>query len=94
MARYMYQVAYDEDGWGELVQKPVDRIEQIRPIVRKLGGKVEEAGMDDQTILIHSFDLDALQVERTGWGLFRDRRPELYWPILSLDGDPARSRQG
>ena len=39
----MYQVAYDEDGWADLVKKPVDRIEQIRPVVRKLGGKIETA---------------------------------------------------
>ncbi len=43
MARYMYQVAYDEDGWGDLVNKPEDRIEAIRPVVRKLGGKIETA---------------------------------------------------
>ena len=41
MARYMYQVAYDEDGWEDLVKKPVDRIEVIRPVVKKLGGKIE-----------------------------------------------------
>ena len=43
MARYMYQVAYDEDGWSDLVNKPEDRIEAIRPVVRKLGGKIETA---------------------------------------------------
>ena len=43
MARYMYQVAYSEDGWADLVKKPVDRIEAIRPAVRKLGGKIETA---------------------------------------------------
>jgi N-carbamoylputrescine amidase len=24
---------------------------------------------------------------RTAWGIFRDRRPELYRPLLSLDGE-------
>ncbi len=43
MARYMYQVAYAEDGWADLVKKPVDRIEAIRPVVKKLGGKIETA---------------------------------------------------
>ncbi len=43
MARYMYQVAYDEDGWADLVKKPVDRMAAIRPAVRKLGGKIEDA---------------------------------------------------
>ncbi len=43
MARYMYQVAYNEDGWADLVKKPVDRMEAIGPAVRKLGGKIEDA---------------------------------------------------
>ena len=25
-------------------------------------------------------------MQRASWGLFRDRRPELYYPITSLDG--------
>lgn len=33
-----------------------------------------------------TFDLDACAVKRVGWGVFRDRRPELYGPICSLDG--------
>ncbi len=41
MARYMYQVAYNEDAWADLVNKPVDRMEVIKPVVRKLGGKLE-----------------------------------------------------
>ena len=32
------------------------------------------------------FDLEAQKLARTFWGLFRDRRPELYKPLLSLDG--------
>ncbi|MCH8010263.1 MAG: GYD domain-containing protein [Chloroflexi bacterium] len=43
MARYMYQVAYTDEAWGELVKKPVDRVEAIKPAVRKLGGKIETA---------------------------------------------------
>jgi hypothetical protein len=23
---------------------------------------------------------------RSSWGLFRDRRPELYFPLLTMDG--------
>lgn len=33
-----------------------------------------------------TFDLEACAVKRVGWGVFRDRRPELYGPICSLDG--------
>ena len=36
------------------------------------------------------FDLDGLAASRAAWGLFRDRRPDLYVPILSMDGqDPS-----
>lgn len=50
------------------------------------GGKVEEAGEEKEEILLHEFDLAAIRGERTGWGMFRDRRPELYGPIMSLSG--------
>jgi hypothetical protein len=33
-----------------------------------------------------TFDLDACSVKRAGWGVFRDRRPELYGPLVTLDG--------
>jgi N-carbamoylputrescine amidase len=51
------------------------------------GAKVAEAGRDDEAVLTASFDLDQLRVARNAWGLFRDRRPDLYRPILTLDGD-------
>jgi N-carbamoylputrescine amidase len=50
------------------------------------GTIVSEADRESETILLYTFDLDRLQRERTAWGLFRDRRPRLYVPILSLDG--------
>jgi N-carbamoylputrescine amidase len=28
-------------------------------------------------------------VQRASWGLFRDRRPELYLPLLTFDGQDA-----
>jgi N-carbamoylputrescine amidase len=56
-------------------------------IADQTGEIVEAASENEQEILIHEFDLSAIAVERTGWGLFRDRRPELYRPLLSLDGE-------
>jgi N-carbamoylputrescine amidase len=50
------------------------------------GCKVAEAGRDDQTTIMATFDLDALRSQRLSWGLFRDRRPDLYHPLLTLDG--------
>ncbi|AIQ15567.1 MULTISPECIES: N-carbamoylputrescine amidase [Paenibacillus] len=51
------------------------------------GNKIVEAGRDEQTVLVSEFDLDALEVGRIEWGIFRDRRPELYRMISSYDGD-------
>lgn len=45
-----------------------------------------EAGRDESRFLTSSIDLDACQRQRREWGLYRDRRPELYSGLLSLDG--------
>ena len=50
------------------------------------GEIVTEAGRDDETVLTATFDLDAVAELRRNWGVFRDRRPELYRPLWSLDG--------
>jgi N-carbamoylputrescine amidase len=56
------------------------------------GQKVAEAGRDGEAVLTATFDLDELRRLRSSWGLFRDRRPDLYGPLLTLDGvtTPAR----
>jgi N-carbamoylputrescine amidase len=50
------------------------------------GAKVAEADRDGEAVLLASFDREALRTQRAAWGLFRDRRPELYGPIATLDG--------
>ena len=50
------------------------------------GELVAEADRVTETVLTACFDLDALRRYRRAWGVFRDRRPDLYHPILSLDG--------
>ncbi|MFK8253914.1 N-carbamoylputrescine amidase [Ancylobacter terrae] len=37
-------------------------------------------------------DLDALARQRRSWGVFRDRRPDLYGPLLTLDGATGARR--
>jgi N-carbamoylputrescine amidase len=54
------------------------------------GAKVAEAGRDGEAVLIANFDLDALRSRRHAWGLFRDRRPEHYGPLLTADGRTSR----
>ncbi|ONK79351.1 uncharacterized protein A4U43_C01F5480 [Asparagus officinalis] len=45
----------------------------------------------DEAILIAEFDLDKLKSQRHGWGVFRDRRPQLYKALLTLDGSNPSS---
>ena len=55
-------------------------------IADALGEKVAEADRETETVLTATFDLDEIVNMRTFWGIFRDRRPELYGPIATLDG--------
>jgi N-carbamoylputrescine amidase len=50
------------------------------------GEKVAEAGRDDEAVVIATFDLAAAATDRAAWGLFRDRRPDLYGVLLTADG--------
>ncbi len=50
------------------------------------GDKVAEADGESRAVLTASFDLDAIRAQRASWGLFRDRRPDLYGPLLTADG--------
>ncbi|MCL6705432.1 N-carbamoylputrescine amidase [Pseudomonas sp. R2.Fl] len=50
------------------------------------GEKLAEADRTSETVLTATFDLDAIARQRSNWGLFRDRRPELYGPLMTLDG--------
>lgn len=52
------------------------------------GALVAEAPRDGEAVLVAGFDRHQLQLQRAGWGLFRDRRPDLYGAITTLDGQP------
>lgn len=53
------------------------------------GNKICEADRASETTLVAEFDLDKLQEQRFEWGIFRDRRPELYRILTSNDGDQS-----
>ena len=55
-------------------------------IADHLGAKVAEADGESRTVLTATFDLDAVATARASWGLFRDRRPELYGALMTADG--------
>jgi N-carbamoylputrescine amidase len=50
------------------------------------GEKIAEAERDGETVLVAGFDLDKIRRQRASWGLFRDRRPELYGLLATADG--------
>jgi len=60
-------------------------------ITDNMGAKVVEADRDSQDVIVAEFDLDAMQTARSTWGLFRDRRPDLYGGLMNLDAGGASS---
>jgi N-carbamoylputrescine amidase len=50
------------------------------------GSKLTEADRSAETVLFADLDLVAARRFRAGFGFFRDRRPDLYRPLLTLDG--------
>jgi N-carbamoylputrescine amidase len=50
------------------------------------GAKLAESDRESRDVITAELDLDRIRRERTAWGLFRDRRPDLYGGLLSLDG--------
>jgi N-carbamoylputrescine amidase len=50
------------------------------------GELIEQADRSSEGILVHTFDLDHVRTMRKAWGLFRDRRPEHYDVLKTLDG--------
>jgi N-carbamoylputrescine amidase len=59
-------------------------------IADSLGAKVAEAGEEGDAVLTATFDLEALAQLRNNWFVFRDRRPDLYGNLVSLDGQVPR----
>ena len=50
------------------------------------GQLVAKASREAEEVLLATFDLDAVAALRSTWGLFRDRRPETYGAVATLDG--------
>jgi len=47
-------------------------------ITDEFGSKIAEMDTESSGVICQSFDLDVIAQKRASWGLFRDRRPELY----------------
>ena len=53
------------------------------------GQILEQANRMDESVICATIDLDRYQADRAAWGLFRDRRPSHYSPLLTKDGEKA-----
>ena len=51
-------------------------------IADETGEIVEEADRESEMVLVHTFDLDAIDVKRRQWGVYRDRRPSMYGRLM------------
>ena len=52
------------------------------------GEIVAQADNHNETVLVHEFDMKVIRNYRDAWGIYRDRRPDLYQTIATLDGGP------
>lgn len=41
MARYLFQASYTSEAWAAQMSNPQNRIEVIRPVIERLGGRLE-----------------------------------------------------
>jgi N-carbamoylputrescine amidase len=55
-------------------------------ITNHVGEKIAEADRSTESVLIAEFDIDEIDSYRGSWGIFRDRRPEMYKAIMTCDG--------
>ena len=55
-------------------------------ITNHVGDKIAEGSRDKEEVLIGKINLSEAETLRNVWGVFRDRRPELYKGLLNLDG--------
>ncbi|MGH6829508.1 MAG: nitrilase-related carbon-nitrogen hydrolase, partial [Rhizomicrobium sp.] len=55
-------------------------------IADQTGAIMAEMDRAGEGVITARLDLDAILLQRRGWGLFRDRRPELYRALVTNDG--------
>ena len=54
-------------------------------IANEEGTKVKEMDRTTEGFITYEFDLSAIEKKRYSWGVFRDRRIDLYSPLLKTD---------
>ena len=88
-ANVMPLLAANRWGVERSIQQPDDifiRFYGSSFIADASGALVAEAGDEGDDVLTASFDLAELAAQRASWGVFRDRRPDLYGSLTTFDG--------
>jgi N-carbamoylputrescine amidase len=88
-ANLMPLIAANRWGLERSLQDPAGlfiRFHGASFIADATGAMVAEAGPEGDAVLTATFDLAALEAQRDNWFVFRDRRPELYGLLTTLDG--------
>ncbi|HKA45023.1 MAG TPA: GYD domain-containing protein [Burkholderiales bacterium] len=89
MAYYMIQTAFTADAWGTMLKNPQNRAEQVRPMIEKLGGKLEGYwscfGDYDTVLIVQAPDnvaAAALSLAAAGGGALRSAKTT---PLMTMD---------
>ncbi len=54
-------------------------------IADESGKIIKQMDKENEGTIVCEFDLDKVQDKRRCWGVYRDRRPEMYEPIMKMD---------
>ena len=89
MAHYMIQTAFTPEAWATMLKNPQNRAEQVRPMIEKLGGKLEgywSCFGDYDTVLIvqapDNIGAAALSLAAAGGGALRSAKTT---PLMTMD---------
>ena len=88
-ANLMPLIASNRHGVEKSLQDPENlylRFYGSSFIADATGALVAEAPEEGDAVLLARFDLAEIAELRDNWFVFRDRRPDLYSPLLTLDG--------
>ena len=57
------------------------------------GELVAQADRTEEAVIVASFDMEFVEEYRTTWGIFRDRRPNMYAALNTIDGKTGSSNR-
>lgn len=60
-------------------------------IAGSMGQLLAESDRQTQTVITAELDLEEIKMCRSAWGFFRDRRPDMYQTLMTLDGEERDS---